>query len=77
MALIRILILGLAIWLVYRMVKNYQLRQQQKPSQRPQRVTNMVACKHCGLHLPENEAIRVSSKEYYCCKEHQTISNRG
>lgn len=77
MTLIRILILALAIWLIYRMVKNYQLRQQQKPPHRPPRVTNMVACAHCGLHLPENEAIRISSKEYYCCKEHQHAGKQG
>lgn len=69
MTLLRLLILAVAIWLLYRMYKNYRARRQQ---QRPQaRVGNMVACAYCGLHLPENEAIRISSNESYCSQEHQ------
>jgi uncharacterized protein len=30
----------------------------------------MVACQHCGLHLPRSEAL-THGKHHYCCAEHQ------
>jgi uncharacterized protein len=29
----------------------------------------MVRCAHCGLHIPENEAVTMQGR-YYCSKEH-------
>jgi len=29
----------------------------------------MVRCSHCGLHIPEQEALK-SDNKYYCSKEH-------
>ncbi len=36
---------------------------------RKPRIRNMLACAHCGLHIPEDEAIRRHGKAY-CCREH-------
>lgn len=33
---------------------------------------NMVACLHCGLHLPENDAVR-TSHGVYCSEEHRAL----
>lgn len=33
---------------------------------------NMVACQHCGLHLPENDAVR-SRSGVYCSEEHRAL----
>jgi uncharacterized protein len=30
----------------------------------------MVNCSHCGLYLPQNEAIAAGDK-FYCCAEHR------
>ena len=38
-----------------------------KPSTRP---AIMVACLHCGTHLPESEAVR-GHQGSYCCAEHR------
>ena len=40
-----------------------------KPSQRalPQ---DMLACAHCGVHIPQAEALMLG-KQAYCCAEHQ------
>ncbi len=32
--------------------------------------TEMVACAHCGVHLPRTEALH-QGPHYYCCAEHQ------
>lgn len=31
---------------------------------------DMVACRHCGLHLPRSEAL-THGQRHYCCAEHQ------
>lgn len=35
---------------------------------------DMVACAHCGLHLPRSEALLQSTTaktQYYCCAQHR------
>ena len=34
---------------------------------------HMVRCAHCGLHLPENEAIR-SPHAVYCSEAHRALA---
>ncbi|MFN8956222.1 MAG: PP0621 family protein [Burkholderiales bacterium] len=41
-----------------------------KPSKRP---SNMVSCAHCGLHLPQDEAV-IGEKDVYCSTEHRTAA---
>ena len=36
---------------------------------------DMVACDHCGLHVPRAEAL-VQGHRAYCCAEHQHQHNR-
>lgn len=33
----------------------------------------MVNCGHCGLYLPQSEAVREGDK-YYCCAEHRRLA---
>ncbi|MDP2220366.1 MAG: PP0621 family protein [Hydrogenophaga sp.] len=51
--------------------------QAKKPATRkqpsPRSPTVMVACRHCGTHLPENEAIQ-GRQGAYCSTEHQQLS---
>lgn len=49
-----------------------QAPQQGRGLQNPQ---DMVACAHCGLHLPRNDALAQSTARevlYYCCAQHRT-----
>jgi len=41
-------------------------------SSRQKEEKNMVACIHCGLHIPQDEAV-ISQQQYYCCKEHSLL----
>lgn len=36
----------------------------------PQLPAIMVACAHCGMHLPDTEAVR-GAQGVYCCHEHR------
>ena len=31
----------------------------------------MVACAHCGVHLPRDEALPGSGGQHYCCEAHR------
>lgn len=71
MNLIRLIIIGLIIWLVYRMiyrVLNKPAKQEQVRHQEPSR--NMVKCAHCGIHIPEGEALERDG-HHYCSPEHR------
>lgn len=39
------------------------------PRREPGAPLPMIACTHCGTHLPEAEAVRGASGRY-CCREH-------
>jgi uncharacterized protein len=34
-------------------------------------VENMVACAHCGVHLPQSEAVRGEASLHYCSDAHR------
>jgi uncharacterized protein len=35
------------------------------------RVERMVECAHCGLHVPESEAISGEGLAHFCCEAHR------
>jgi uncharacterized protein len=41
----------------------------------PPSVKQMVPCAHCGLYLPQDEAISQNGR-YYCCTEHRDAASR-
>lgn len=36
----------------------------------------MVACAHCGLHLPQAQALPGGGSLFYCCAEHRQAAGR-
>jgi uncharacterized protein len=51
--------------------KQNQKQQHQQSSGKTDNNTRMVRCLHCGLHVPENEAISQGGK-HFCSLEHAT-----
>jgi len=55
-------------------------RQDDEPA--PQRgapvaeIEQMVACAHCGLHVPESESVR-GGGSFYCSEEHRRLGPRS
>jgi uncharacterized protein len=39
------------------------------PRKGPARPQDLVACSHCGLHLPRDEAVWRNARAY-CCSQH-------
>lgn len=70
MNLIRLIILALVIWLIYRMVRHMLAKPRAEQPSRPQVGTDMVRCAHCGIHIPDNEALYRDGQPY-CSEEHR------
>ncbi len=65
----KILLLGLALWLVLTLLRQY--RHSVDRSQ-PEQAKNedMVRCATCGLHLPKGESIEADGR-FFCCEDHR------
>ena len=75
MNLIRVLIIALLVWLVYRMIRaKLNKPSLQHKSPRATLSTDMVRCHHCGIHIPANEALQ-QGEHYYCSAEHRDQDN--
>ena len=74
---IRLILILLAGWIIWRLVsarleqgrRNRELKQREKASRNLPAET-MVQCAHCGLHIPEKQAVRASGHTY-CSPEHR------
>ena len=63
------LLFGVIMW--FKFSRPSSDRQSSNPSDK--QPLNMVRCAHCGLHLPENDAI-TSDKAVYCSLAHRDLS---
>lgn len=71
MGLFRLLIIIFLIWLAYYFVRRLLKASQNKATRdNPRKLENMVQCARCGLHVPEQEAIK-SHERYYCSAAHR------
>lgn len=74
---IRYLLLGVVLWLLYYVIRRSIQRRRDKINKASAgRSMDMVACHHCGVHLPQDEAI-YQEDHYYCCKEHSELKPKG
>jgi len=75
--LIFLLVLG-AIWWVRRAVTRSRAARRDDKRQRaaetlPERI---LACAHCGVHVPEAEGVR-DGEAFYCCEAHRRLGDAG
>jgi uncharacterized protein len=76
MNLIRLLVIAAVIWLAYVLFKRWlegKKPPRPGPDGRPQE--RMVKCDHCGVHVPESQALR-SGDQTYCSPEHRDAHRR-
>ena len=67
---LRTLLLGLALWGLYLIVRHlWRERQRLKASKSPPKAVDSVQCAHCGLHLPRAEALQ-QGEHFYCSQAH-------
>lgn len=65
------LILLLVLWLVWRGLRS--LKPPARPPSRSATGEPMRACAHCGLNVPESEALIDSPTLSYCCEAHRRL----
>lgn len=74
--MIKLLLLALGVWVVYRIFKSYGRSLKQGEETPPASVSeDMVRCVHCGVHLPRSESI-VSRGEFFCSNEHRQLHQK-
>lgn len=65
--LLRLILLGLLAWIAYKLVRKFIAPPALKAP--GGQFEAMISCSHCGLHLPQREAITQQGR-HYCCQEH-------
>jgi uncharacterized protein len=77
-----LLVLAVVLVAIY-IWRNNRLKGDDPPGEQPAKrsrklapPTVMVACLHCGTHLPESEAVK-GPRGAYCCNEHRQLSESG
>ncbi|ADJ29213.1 PP0621 family protein [Nitrosococcus watsonii] len=69
----RLLLFGLIALLTYfllkKLLKNYQFSRKNQVIDSKR----MVRCAHCGIFLPEDEAL-TESNHNFCCREHRELA---
>jgi len=73
MNLIRLLVIVAIVWLAYRIFQNWKVKNEQaaRKIKKDAPIKNMVQCAKCGVHLPEQEALK-DSGNFFCCDEHKS-----
>lgn len=65
-----VVVIAVGVWRSRRRVEDNDTAPAKSPALPTQ---DMVACAHCGLHLPRSDALalRATPAQYYCSPEHR------
>lgn len=69
LVLLVVLVVAVGIWRSRRAPGSSDKKASPSPLALPQ---DMLACAHCGIHIPQAEALMLGSTAY-CCAEHQRL----
>lgn len=72
--LLTLLIAALVVLLLVKKARRSADRDE-APRRRPRtepRIERMVVCSHCGVHVPEGEAVSARG-QMFCCEEHRRL----
>ena len=69
-----VVMIAIGIWRNKRRVAASK-RQSTSParSSAPRQLQNMVACAHCGLHLPQSDAVPGKNGAFFCSHTHREL----
>ena len=69
----KLLLLILAFVALWWLAKGFRSKDA-PPGRAPEAAAeHMVNCAHCGLYLPQSEAVHEGGR-YYCCAEHRRLA---
>jgi uncharacterized protein len=67
-----VVVVAVGIW---RSKRRAEVAEQTRPASPPSAQT-MVACAHCGLHLPQADAVSDASGKIFCSAEHRRLAQQ-
>jgi uncharacterized protein len=67
--MLRLLLLSMAVWIAYVLVRD-ALRRRRVHRTPPAPLVATVRCARCGVHLPAEEALQHVDGRHYCSPEH-------
>ena len=68
-----VVVVAVGIW---RSKRRAEVAEQTRPASPPKRLQSMVACAHCGLHLPQADAVSDASGKVFCSAEHRRLAQQ-
>jgi uncharacterized protein len=71
---LRILIVLIGLWLVFRLVKRYLAKHRPTAPSPPAANDDVVPCAHCSVYVPRTEAIHAHGKTY-CSRAHSEANS--
>ena len=75
--IIRILLIAAVIAIVWSLIKRARVAASTQTARRPKPGPHaMVACAHCGVHLPQGDALEGEGGLHYCGAEHRLLGPR-
>ena len=73
-------VVGVVLWLMFGMKRRVDRppppQQQQRNDPPAGQLPNMVACVHCGVHLPDKDAPHDADGRAYCSDAHRVAGPR-
>ncbi len=72
---LRLFLLLAALWALYLLLRRAASRRISEKKNRPRPAVDTVSCAHCGIHIPENEAL-TKGDLHFCCREHMRLEKR-
>lgn len=71
MGILKLLLLGIGVLLILRLIGflSRSNRLSHRQESKPDKDEKMISCHHCGLHIPESQALKKGDHSY-CCPEH-------
>ncbi|MEJ2687653.1 MAG: PP0621 family protein [Gammaproteobacteria bacterium] len=72
---LRLILILLAIWFIINLLRK-QPDKPKTPKLRRREGGRMVRCDHCGLYVPEAEALNVGD-HHYCSEAHRRLSSEA
>lgn len=73
--LLLLILLLIVAWWANRALERRRNRARAKPAAKKRLAERMLACDHCGVHIPESEGVR-GETGFFCCDEHRRLGNR-
>ncbi|GEQ73371.1 hypothetical protein CTTA_0376 [Comamonas testosteroni] len=68
-----VVVVAVGIW---RSKRRAEVAEQTRPASSPKQAQTMVACAHCGLHLPQADAVNDDSGKIFCSAEHRRLAQQ-